>query len=97
VTPGDQVDFPGALQWLLKKWNVKTLLCEGGGELNAPLFRLGLVDELHLTICPVIFGGRRAPTLADGDGIEHLVDAKRFKLRRQQKVGYELFCIFKPV
>ena len=94
VTPGDQIDFLAALRWLREKWNVKKLLCEGGGELNAPLFRLGLVDELHLTICPLIFGGRRAPTLADGEGIEHLVEAKRFKLKRQQRFGDELFCVF---
>lgn len=94
VTTGEQIDFPAALRWLREKWNVKKLLCEGGGELNAPLFRLGLVDELHLTICPLIFGGRRAPTLADGEGIEHLVEAKRFRLKRQRRIGDELFCVF---
>ncbi|HEX7862307.1 MAG TPA: dihydrofolate reductase family protein [Verrucomicrobiae bacterium] len=94
VTPGEQIDFPAVLRWFREKWNVKKLLCEGGGELNAPLFRLGLVDELHLTICPLIFGGRKAPTLADGEGIEHLVEAKRFRLKRQQRFGDELFCVF---
>ena len=39
------------------------LLCEGGGELNDALFRGGLVNELHLTICPKIFGGRHAPPI----------------------------------
>jgi len=60
------VDIDKALRWLRAKWNVKRLLCEGGGELNAAIVTAGLVDELHLTISPVIFGGRAAPTLADG-------------------------------
>src|SRR5579862_2268917 len=57
-----EIDFERALRWLKEKWKVKRLLCEGGGELNDALFRAGLVDELHLTICPIIFGGRQAPT-----------------------------------
>ncbi|MEI9963030.1 MAG: dihydrofolate reductase family protein [Limisphaerales bacterium] len=45
---------------------MKRLLCEGGAELSDALFRAGLVNELHLTICPKIFGGRTAPTIAEG-------------------------------
>src|SRR5881396_3432784 len=37
----DELDFPAALRWLAKKWKVKRLLCEGGGEVNAGLFRAG--------------------------------------------------------
>jgi riboflavin-specific deaminase-like protein len=61
VFGGTEIDFVEALSWLRRKWNVRRLLCEGGGELNAALFRAGLVNELHLTICPTIFGGRRQP------------------------------------
>ncbi|MGZ8921129.1 MAG: RibD family protein, partial [Limisphaerales bacterium] len=49
VSPGADLDFAAALQWLRSKWGVKKLLCEGGGELNAPMFRGGFVDELYLT------------------------------------------------
>ena len=90
------MDFAAALRWLRGHWGVKRLMCEGGGELNAPMFRGGFVDELHLTICPVLFGGRKAPTLADGVGIERLTEAKRFVMKRQEQVGDELFCVFHP-
>ena len=60
------INFHTALHWLREKWQVKRLLCEGGGELNDALFRADLVDEINLTICPKIFGGRSAPTIADG-------------------------------
>jgi 2,5-diamino-6-(ribosylamino)-4(3H)-pyrimidinone 5'-phosphate reductase len=91
----DEIDFVKALQWLREKWKVKRLLCEGGGALNEALFRAGVVDELYLTISPVIFGGRDAPTLADGKGIEHLADATRLKLKSYRRVGDELFLVFK--
>jgi len=90
----DEVDFVKALRWLREKWKVKRLLCEGGGAVNDALFRAGVVDELYLTISPVIFGGRDAPTLADGKGIEHLADATRLKLKSYRRIGDELFLVF---
>jgi 5-amino-6-(5-phosphoribosylamino)uracil reductase len=96
VSPGETLDFAAALKWLREKWGVKRLLCEGGGELNAPMFRGGFVDELHLTICPVIFGGRTAPTLADGEGIERLTESVKFKLKRRERFGDELYCVYHP-
>ena len=95
LSPGPGLDFPKALEWLATKWKVKRLLCEGGGEVNAPLFRQKLVDELHLTISPVIFGGRDAPTLADGEGIARLTDATRLKLRSVEETGGELYCVYR--
>ena len=92
-----EIHFDAALRWLRAKWNVKRLLCEGGGELNGALFRAGLVDELHLTICPKIFGGRNAPTIADGMEIFHLADAVQFNLKPAKRVGDELFTVFARV
>jgi riboflavin-specific deaminase-like protein len=92
-----EINFRAALRWLRKKWNVQRLLCEGGGELNGSLFRTDLVDELHLTICPKIFGGHAAPTIADGKGISNLTAAARFKLKSANRVGDELFAVFKAV
>ena len=97
TSPGADLDLAAALHWLRSKWGVKKLLCEGGGELNAPMFRGGFVDELYLTICPLIFGGRSAPTLADGEGIEHLRQANSFRLIRSERVGDELFCVYRPL
>ncbi len=92
-----EINFPAAFRWLCEKWKVKRLLCEGGGELHAALIRAGLVDELHLTVCPKIFGGQNAPTIADGTGFFRLADAAQFKLKSANRVDDELFAIFSRI
>ena len=92
-----ELDFDFALRWLRRKWKVKRLLCEGGGEINGALFEAGLVNEVHVTLCPVIFGGRTAPTMADGRGFARLADAARLKVTARKRIGDELFLIYKVV
>lgn len=90
----DEIDFIKAFLWLQKKWKVKRLLCEGGGELHSALIRAGLVDELHLTVSPKIFSGRDALTIADGVGFSKLADAAQFKLKSSKRIGDEMFLVF---
>jgi riboflavin-specific deaminase-like protein len=88
------VDLPAALSWLREKWQVKRLLCEGGGALHGVMVRAGLIQELHLTLCPTIFGGNAAPSIADEGGVEKLADAARFKLKSTERIGDELFVVY---
>jgi len=89
-----EINFTAALRWLRAKWGVKRLLCEGGGELNDALFRAGLVDDLHLTICPKIFGGDSAPTIADGSGFSRLAEAAALQIKSLKRCGSETFAVF---
>jgi riboflavin-specific deaminase-like protein len=89
-----ELDFSAALHWLRKKWKVKRLLCEGGGEVNGALFRAGLVDEVHVTLCPILLGGRSAPTLADGAGVAKLADAARFRLASMKRSDAGVFLVY---
>ena len=89
-----EIDFRSALAWLRRKWGVRRLVCEGGGELNAALIRLGLVQELHLTICPKIVGGRSAPTICDGIGAPTLALTPKFRLRESRRCQNELFLVY---
>lgn len=89
-----EIDFTEALRWLKREWKVTRLLCEGGGELNDALFRSQLVHELNLTICPLLLGGRSAPTIADGAGRSLLKEAAGFNLKSILPVHGELFAVY---
>jgi riboflavin-specific deaminase-like protein len=92
-----EVDFRVALSWLRDQWNVKRLLCEGGAVVHGSMINAGLINELHLTMCPKIFGGNTAPTIADAKGAEKLADAAQFKLKSAKRIGDELFTVFKAI
>ncbi len=51
------LDLPGAMSQLHDRLGVRTLLCEGGPHLNAQLLAGGLVDELFLSVSPMLAGG----------------------------------------
>lgn len=89
-----QLDLPAALQWLHQQWGVRRLVCEGGATLNDALFQARLVDELHLTACPFVFGGHLAPTLAEGLGTPSLPQATRLRLHHLRRVQNEVFLVY---
>jgi 2,5-diamino-6-(ribosylamino)-4(3H)-pyrimidinone 5'-phosphate reductase len=97
VCGDERIDLPAALAWLRSEWNVRDVLCEGGSELNAALLDDDLVDEINLTICPWIVGGRAAPTLADGRGVPNLDDALTWKLDRARRLEKEIFLTYRRI
>lgn len=90
----NDLNLRAALRWLHQERNVRRLICEGGGELNDAMFRAGLVDDLHLTICPKIIGGREAPTIADGQGFASLAQAAQLNLKSVRHSKDELFLSY---
>lgn len=93
----DEVDLQRALRHLHQRWQVRRLLCEGGAALNDALFRAGLVDEVHLTLCPKVFGGRTAPTISDGHGFPTLARAAQLELIKNKPTGNELFLQYRVI
>ncbi|MBM3846733.1 MAG: hypothetical protein FJ405_10685 [Verrucomicrobia bacterium] len=91
VSPGKEIDWKSALNWMHSHWKVRRLHCEGGAELNDSLFRKGWIDEIHLTLCPWIVGGRVAPTLSEGKGFPALKDAEAYRYHRIVQKGNEVF------
>ena len=71
---------PGFLHSLATSYGVKTLHCEGGGELIRSLAELDAIDEFHLTLCGhSIFGGNAAPT-ATGIPADFLPESLEFAI-----------------
>jgi riboflavin-specific deaminase-like protein len=57
ITCGDtEVHLPDALSELHRR-GVNILLCEGGPTLNTQLLQANLIDELCLTVAPLLVGG----------------------------------------
>jgi riboflavin-specific deaminase-like protein len=50
------LDLSDALAQLRERLHVRTLLCEGGPHLNSQLLAAGLVDELFLSLSPLLAG-----------------------------------------
>jgi riboflavin-specific deaminase-like protein len=57
------VNLPAMMATLRREYGVKRLVCEGGAQVLRSLLAADLVDEIHTTLCPRIFGGSAAPTL----------------------------------
>jgi len=80
---------PGVgLRALRAAFGVRSVLCEGGPTLNAALFADGVLDELFLTIGPLIAGDSSAPGLLDGPPV---IPPVRLGLEWVLRHGDELF------
>ena len=74
----------------LVRLGLNKLAILGGGELVASLLQDDLIDELWLTICPVIFGGNSAPTPVGGEGFVQS-QGKKLQLLEVKQIEQELF------
>ncbi|HEV2974324.1 MAG TPA: dihydrofolate reductase family protein [Solirubrobacteraceae bacterium] len=54
------LELARALSELRERYGVRTLLCEGGPHLNAELLLAGAVDELFISLSPMLAGGEGA-------------------------------------
>ncbi|MEM0365139.1 MAG: 2,5-diamino-6-(ribosylamino)-4(3H)-pyrimidinone 5'-phosphate reductase [Candidatus Nitrosocaldus sp.] len=79
VVGRDRVDLRMLLKWL-RDMGIGKVLVEGGGELNWSLLKEGLVDELIITVVPVVLGGRDAKTLVEGEGFLRVEEGRRLML-----------------
>lgn len=94
---GRVIDWKSALEWLRNDWGIRRILVEGGGKLNQSLFLDRLVDELYITVCPVIIGGKKAPTLADGKAFPNLDECSKWFLEKRKVQGDECFLKYRSV
>lgn len=90
-----QIDWLAAFD-RLQQLGLKKLAILGGGELVASLVALDLIDELWLTVCPLILGGRNAPTPVEGIGLTQ-EEGKRLRLLEVKQINEEIFLHYQVV
>lgn len=65
-TAGKTIEFRDAFRELRSKYGIRSMLVEGGPTLLGTLIAMGQIDELFLTISPLIAGGGPGPTIVEG-------------------------------
>lgn len=84
-----EIDWQEALK-ALKDKGIEHLAVLGGGELIADLFERQLLDELWLTVCPILLGGKNSPNPIEGSGLS-LENAQKLKLLSVENIEQEVF------
>jgi len=89
-----RIDLAAMLRTLRREHGIRRLVCEGGARIFRALLEAGLVDELHVTVTPRIFGGAKAPTLTGLAG-EFLPGSVRLALRDMLAADGECFLRYR--
>jgi len=89
------VDLPKLLEQL-HRLGIRKLLLEGGSTLNWNMLKNRLVDELRISVCPVILGGEKAKSLVGGEGFRKVEEGLQLVLVQKRKVGKDLLLVYRP-
>lgn len=89
VTGENHVNIKNLLKKLSKK-KIKTILVEGGGNVNWEFIKEGLVDEIIITVSPYLIGGIDAISLVEGDGFSKIQESPKLKLKKINRFGNEV-------
>jgi diaminohydroxyphosphoribosylaminopyrimidine deaminase/5-amino-6-(5-phosphoribosylamino)uracil reductase len=74
----------------LGKREIQQVLVEGGPTLGWKLVRAGLVDRVVLYLAPILVGGRDAPSVLMGEGIESIAEPYRVEIVEVARVGDDM-------
>ncbi|PHM11733.1 RibD family protein [Nostoc sp. 'Peltigera malacea cyanobiont' DB3992] len=81
---------------LMAERGIRKIVALGGGSLTAALVKAGRIDDWWLTIWPIIFGGKHAPSPVEGEGFLPNV-APHLQLIETRQVGSDLFLHYRTV
>ena len=89
ITGENRINIKNLLKKLSKK-KIKTILVEGGGNVNWEFIKEGLVDEIIITVSPYLIGGKNAISLVEGDGFSKIQQSPKLKLKKITQFGNEI-------
>jgi 5-amino-6-(5-phosphoribosylamino)uracil reductase len=72
--PEDRVDLAAMLTRLRMEHGVRSVLCEGGPNLNTSLLPAGLIDELFLSIAPALAGSTGSLSIVGRPALAEPID-----------------------
>ncbi|WP_228721731.1 RibD family protein [Thermoleptolyngbya sichuanensis] len=92
-------ETPTGLDWaialpLLFQLGIHRLVLGGGGELVAALIAADAVEDLWITVCPLLLGGYTAPTPVSGPGWLEAA-APRLELLSVEAIAQEVFLHYR--
>lgn len=94
-SPQEKINLVTALEYFATI-GIEKLAVLGGGQLVASMLEQNLIDELWLTVCPLLVGGTNAPSLVAGAGfIEKM--APRLELLEVKQVEQEVFLHYRVI
>ncbi len=104
--------YPAHIQWeatgeanpaqailtALKKRGIQSVLVEGGGQVMRLFLEAQAIQELYLTLCPLLIGGEATPSILSGPGfsIETAPRTRILSLKRIEQEVYLHFALVYP-
>lgn len=92
-TSAQRIDWIDAFQ-KLTQLGLERLGVMGGGKLVASLLEADLIDELWLTVSPLIIGGATAPTPVEGEGFS-VQQFRHLELLSSETIDQEVFLHYR--
>ena len=79
------VDLALALEKLASRFDIRTVILEGGGKINGSMLRDGLIDELSVLVAPIADGTIGSPALFDVDDSGGAFEPSRLSLETVER------------
>lgn len=86
-------DAAAALRRLRAEYGLRSLVCEGGPNLNATLLPAGLIDELHVVYAPKLAGGLDPLTILGGETLDPPIDLDLITLHESGGYLYARYAV----
>jgi 5-amino-6-(5-phosphoribosylamino)uracil reductase len=94
-TAAEQIDWLGAFQQF-RTLGIESIAVLGGGTIVAALLEAQLIDQLWLTVCPLLLGGETAITPVAGTGFLAAI-APRLQLLNARTHDHEVFLHYQVI
>lgn len=88
-----ELDWTAALDQI-REMGLESLVISGGGQIVASLLTVDAIDEVWLTVCPLLLGGVETPTPVAGMGFRADL-APRLELLSVEAIDQEVFLHYR--